>query len=182
MRAPSRPLPNVRALPERPSLAVVVRDGDPRAAIAVAVLPAGAFDAAGPRVPVALAAVTEARLAAAGLTDVTVAATWDGYRVRALLPAGASAGAGAGVERAVKALREALVTPIAKRPLGSNELLAASHKLDALARRPLHERGLEELARCTLAPVLRDGDAPPPPSVMPDRSFRVVTLKPGRSR
>ena len=75
VRAPSPPLPNVRALPERPSVAVVVREGDPRAAIAVAVLTAGAFDAAGPRVPVALAAVTEARLATAGLTDVSVAAT-----------------------------------------------------------------------------------------------------------
>lgn len=144
-------------------MAVVVREGDPRAAIAVAVLTAGAFDAAGPRVPVALAAVTEARLAAAGLTDVSVAATWDGYRVRALLPAGAGGGAGsggsAGAAATVRALREALVTPIGTGPLrvsAANELLVANDKLAALARRPLHERGLEELARCTLAPFSLD--------------------------
>ncbi len=152
---------DVRSLPLRPPLAVVVRDGDPRAALAVAVLTAGIDDEAGPRMPVALAAITEARLAAEGVRDVTVAATWDGFRVRALLPAGHD---GAPV---LRALREALLTPIAA---GAPELDAVQRKLATLARRPLHDPALLEAARCKDEPLSLDRpDAPAPPAATLER-------------
>ena len=139
---------NVRELPSRPSVAVVARDGDPRAAFAVAVLTAGVDDAAGPRVPVALAAVTEARLTAQGIRDVTVSATWDGYRVRALLPPN---GDGAALVRAV---REALLTPIAAG--ASSDVRAVERKLSSFARHALRDPTLLEAARCTDEPLSLD--------------------------
>jgi len=146
------PLPraasNVRELPARPPVAVIAREGDPRGAVAVAILTAGVDEAAGPRVPVSLAAVAEARLAAAGIHDVTVAPTWDGFRIRALLPEG---GDGTPVIRAVRA---ALLTPIASSGV---ELEAVRRKLAALARRPLTDAALADAARCVDEPALPDG-------------------------
>jgi hypothetical protein len=151
---PARLPPVVRSLPSRPPVAVVAREGDPRAALAVAVLTAGVDDAAGPRLPVALAAMTEARLAAQGVRDVTVASTWDGYRVRALLPDSAD-----GASTLVHALRGALVSPVAA---DGSDLAAAGRKLAVLARHPVHDPALVEAARCSGELVSLDASDPPP--------------------
>jgi hypothetical protein len=148
--APAVAQARLRELPARPPLATVVRDGDPRAGLAVVVLTSGVDDAAGPRVPVALAAVTEARLASDGVPNVTVAPTWDGYRVRALLPTDGDA------TKLVHALRDALLTPIA-----ATDVDAATRKLAILARRPLHDPALALMARCGDEPMATDHDAGP---------------------
>src|SRR5882672_10695478 len=70
----------------RPPVASIVREGDPRAALAVAVWTYGIASERGPQPAVALAALTQARLAARW-PEVAVIPSWEGYRVRGLLDA-----------------------------------------------------------------------------------------------
>ena len=124
----------------RPSLAVVEREGDARGAIAIAVTTAGIAPDRGAVVAVALGSLVEERLAARGIAEAGAVGGWDGWRLRALV---ASPADGA---RLVGAAREAMLAPVtAKDPA----LAAVARRLDALARRPLPDRAIIDVARCT---------------------------------
>jgi hypothetical protein len=124
----------------RPSLSVVERQGDARGAVAIAVTTHGIAVDRGAMVAVALAALVEERLAVRGMVDTAAIGIWNGWRLRALV---ASPAEGA---KLVDAAREAMLTPVA-----SNDpaLGAVARKVGALARRPLPDRALVDVARCT---------------------------------
>jgi hypothetical protein len=164
----------------RPSLAVVEREGDSRGAIAVAVTTEGIASDRGAMVAVALAALVEERLSARGvdgaspappgrgrdleraspappgrgphLDELGVIGGWDGWRLRALV---ASPGDAAEL---VDAVREAMITPIAPK---DHALAAIARKVGALARRPLPDRALIDVARCTGEAYAAGEQAPP---------------------
>ena len=129
-------LPDVRQAKDRPPVVLVSREGDPIAAISVAVVVAGA-DA---EPAVALAGVLEARLAAKNL-EATVTPSWDGVRATVLVdgPGGAKA--------ATDALRDALTMPIEEK-----DLAPAKKKLAALGVRPLRDGKLARWAKCVGSP------------------------------
>ena len=129
----------IRVAKDRPPVAVVGRDGDPRGAVAVAVLSAGVVDARDAEVATALAGLVEGRLEASGITDASVVPGWEGYRVRVLTDE-------AGAPRVLLALRQALTTPVEAAGPG---LSGARKKLAALARRPLPNPALLDAVRCT---------------------------------
>jgi hypothetical protein len=123
----------------RPPLTVLVREGDPRAAIAVAMNTEGIADDRAALVGVALAALTQERLRERGI-DSDAVGGWNGWRLRALVSSPADAGA------FVDALRAALLAPVnATEPA----LAAVARRASALARRPLRDAALADLAGCT---------------------------------
>lgn len=124
---------------DRPPLAIVLRDGDPRGAVAAAVTTSGIAPERGAEPAVALAAAIEARLEAKGIRDVTAVGGWDGYRVRALV---ASEADGAAL---VDALRSAMLTPMDGDAVA---LASAKKRVAALAHRPLPDPALLESAKC----------------------------------
>jgi hypothetical protein len=138
------------------------------------VLTAGIDDARGPEVPIALAAVVEARLAARGVRDVTVAATWEGYRVRVLLP---GAAAGGETSATVAALHDALLTPMVPSTV---EQAAVERRLEALAARPLPSAALAEVARCRDAPFGEAGAKPTSPGISTLEQWRAASHRLGR--
>ena len=138
----------VRRAEGRPPVAVLARDGDPSAAVAVSVLTLGVDPAHGAEVPVALSGIVEARLFAAGVRDVSVVPGAEGFRVRALVPTPADA------RLIVSALREALTTPVADK---GPEVDAAARKLAALARLPIPDPALRIAVECAGDPVRRKG-------------------------
>jgi hypothetical protein len=101
---------------------------------------------------VALGALVEARIAARGLADVSVVGGWGGWRLRVLV------GSPAEGSRAIEAVRAAMLAPVQK---DEPALESVSRKLSALARRPLADRALVEVARCTGEAFGTGGDAPP---------------------
>jgi len=111
----------------------VVRDGDPKGAVAVAVMTQGIAPERGAEVPVALAALLESR---AG-SGVSVVPSGDGLRARGL------AGTEAEASSLAQTLTTALLTPVAP-----TDLPAIRKKLLVLARRPLADAALEEVSRC----------------------------------
>ncbi|HEY8042072.1 MAG TPA: hypothetical protein VIF15_19850 [Polyangiaceae bacterium] len=138
----------------RPSLAVVLREGDARGALAVAVTTEGIAPERGAVPGVALAALVEARLAARGVSEVSAVGGWGGWRLRVLFPS-ASPGETAKV---VDGVRAAMLTPIvADEPA----LAAVARKVAALGRRPLADRVLVDVAECTGEAYGTGGDAPP---------------------
>jgi hypothetical protein len=125
----------VRRSEVRPSVALVVRDGDPHGAVsAVVVTAAGSYASAG------LAAVLEARLQKAGFASVVSRADRDSFRLRALLDTKDQA------DDLVTALRKALAQPIVP---GSPELGTAARRIAALKRHPLEAPIVAAIARCT---------------------------------
>lgn len=149
-RAPARTsaneslLPDVRTASGRPPVVLVVREGDPATAIAIAVTTTGVpwGDAPGddPEAATALAALVEARLKAKGV-DASVTPSWDGVRVSSLATSSAEAA------RVAAALREALMAPANESDLGP-----VRRKLTALGQRPLQDRALGRWARCVGSP------------------------------
>jgi hypothetical protein len=125
---------------ERPALAVIARQGDARAAVAVAVDTEGIAADRGATAAVALAALVEARVAERGLPDATAVGGWGGWRLRTLV------GSAAEARRAVDTVREAMLAPVTP---GEPALEAVARKLAALARRPLTDRALVGVAQCT---------------------------------
>ncbi|HEX3771850.1 MAG TPA: hypothetical protein VHV30_13330 [Polyangiaceae bacterium] len=123
----------------RPPLAVVVREGDARGALAIAVTTAGIAEERGAIAGVALAALVEARLAARGV-EVSAVGGWDGWRLRALVASPADAA------RVIDAVRAALLAPVDPH---EPALAAVARKAAALARRPLPDPALIDAARCT---------------------------------
>ncbi len=127
------------ATADHPPLEPVVREGDTRGAIAIAVSTDGIAEDRGALVGVALAALVQERLAVRGI-DATATGGWGGWRLRAL------AGSPPEASKIVDAAREALVAPVAD---DEPALAAVARKASALARRPLPDRALVDAARCT---------------------------------
>src|SRR4051812_36154967 len=90
-----------------PPVSLVTREGDPRGAVAAAVMTSGISADRGAEVAVALAALVEARLEARGVREAVATPGWDGYRVRGLVATDAE---GAALADAVRA---ALLAPVA---------------------------------------------------------------------
>jgi hypothetical protein len=126
----------------RPPIAAVIRDGDPRGAVALAMSTEGLAPERGAEVAAALAALLESR------TDralVTVTPSGLGVRARGLVASEAEAGA----------LATALAAALQK-PVTAADLPAISRKLALVARRPLADRALDLAAKCRgdlMAPV-----------------------------
>jgi hypothetical protein len=131
----------VRAAGEgRPSVTVVTREGDARAAVGVAVTTAGIASERGAVVAVALGALVEARLAERGVADARSVGGWDGWRL------GVLAGTPADAERIAVATAAAMLAPVvADEPA----MAAVASRIAALAQRPLPDRALADVARCT---------------------------------
>lgn len=151
--------------PDRPAVAAIVREGDPVGAVGVAVVTRGvAGREHGAEPAVALAALVEGRLGPRlGPTGVSVVPAWDGYRVRARVASGAT---GASV---VELVRAALLAPVT-----AADVAFVRRKLDALARRPLPDPGLEDVARCRGEPygLARPSTAAAPPGVTEIEAWR----------
>jgi hypothetical protein len=134
-------LPDVRRAKDRPPVVLVVREGDPSSAIAVAVTTAGLEGSDDdPETSVALAGVVEARLAAKGFAP-NIVPSWSGFRAAVLV------GTTEGAPAATDAIREALTASIDDR-----DVVAAKKKLAALAARPLRDASLARWARCVGSP------------------------------
>jgi hypothetical protein len=128
---------------DQPLLAAVVREGDPRPAVSVAVLTAGIDRERDPEVAAALAGAVEGRLRRAGYDDAAATPGWFGYRVRILLRSERDAA------RVGEAIRAALLSPMANDPAA---LADAAKKVTALRRRPLPDPKALDVARCTGEP------------------------------
>jgi hypothetical protein len=124
----------------RPPIAVVAREGDARGAVAVAVTTEGVAPDRGALAATSLGALVEARLGARGVADASAVGGWDGWRLRALVGSPAEAAS------LVEAVRVALLTPVSP---DEPALAAVARKAAALARRPLADRALADVARCT---------------------------------
>ncbi len=140
----------------RPSLAVVARAGDARSALAVAISTDGIAPERGAVAGVALAALIEARVArhsgGGDDADVVTVGGWGGWRLRALLPDAASAAS------LVDSIRTAMLAPVAA---NDPALPLVQHKIEALARRPLPDRALADVAECTGEAFGLGADVPP---------------------
>lgn len=124
--------PEVRAIAGHPPLAILRREGDPRPALAAAVVvegPAGASEA--------LAALIEGRLAKA-LPRASVTADRLGYRVRAAIEGEAE------IDRALDSLHRALIEPVR-----ASEMPAVLERVRARRGRVLDDEAALALARCT---------------------------------
>jgi hypothetical protein len=135
----------------RPSVTVVSREGDARGAVAVAVTTLGIAPDRGAAAGVALAALVEARVAAHTSAQVGAAGGWDGWRMRALVASPAEASA------FVEAVRTAMLAPVAA---DDPAMAAVARKTAALAARPLADRALVEIPRCTGEAFGIGSDAP----------------------
>jgi hypothetical protein len=135
----------------RPPLAVIVREGDAKGAVAVAVTTAGIAPDRGALAGVSLAGLVEARLAARGV-EVSAVGSWDGWRLRALVDSPGD------MARIVDAVRVALLTPVAA---DEAALAVVARKAEALARRPLLDPALSDVASCT-GEAYSAGDATAP--------------------
>jgi hypothetical protein len=126
---------DVRRVEGRPSVALVVRDGDPASAVGAVVL-----TSAGSYASSALAAVVEARLQKAGFAQVTTRADRDAFRVRVLL------GPDQRPSDLVAALEKALAEPVAP---GAPELALAARRVATLKRHPLEAPIAVSAAKCS---------------------------------
>ncbi len=133
VQAETRVAEDLRVVRGFPPIAVVVRDGDPRGAVAAAVMTAEIAPERGAEAAVALAAIVEARLL--GHLDAIVVPGWDGYRVKALVEDGG---------RAADAIRTAMLAPVT-----DAETERAKKKLAALSARPMRDAALLDSVRCT---------------------------------
>jgi hypothetical protein len=137
---PRTPRPSIVLGVGRPPLSLVERDGDARGAVAFAVTTEGIAPDRPALVAVALAAIIEDRIAAHGVADATAVGGWNGWRMRALVSSPADAA------KLTEIARDAMLTPIAS---ADPSLAAVARKLAALAQRPMPDRALIDVARCT---------------------------------
>jgi hypothetical protein len=136
----------------RPPLAVVAREGDARGALSVAVSTEGIAPERGALVGVALAGLVEGRLAARGIADAGAVGGWGGWRLRTLVVSPGEAA------KLVDAVRAAMLAPVTA---GEPALATVARKVAALARRPLPDRALVDVAQCTGEAFGAGGDAAP---------------------
>jgi hypothetical protein len=150
---PASPVrPAAAARQGRPPVAAVIREGDARGAIAVAVTTAGIAPERGATVGVALAALVEARLAERGIADVRAVGGWDGWRLRAL------AGTPAEAARIATAVQATMLAPV---QADEAAMAAVASRVAALAQRPLVDDALVDAARCTGEPYGTGRETPP---------------------
>jgi hypothetical protein len=152
----------------RPPLAVVAREGDARGALAIAVTTAGVAPDRGALVGVSLAALAEARLAARGI-EANAIGGFDGWRLRILI------GSPAEAAKVVEGLRSALLAPVAS---DEPALAAVGRKALALARRPVVDRALVDVAQCTGEAYGMGNDVAPMPAEL--ESWRAAANGLGR--
>jgi hypothetical protein len=134
-----------------PPLALVTREGDGRAALAVAVTTEGLAPDRGAMPAVALAALVEARLRARGL-DVTATGGWSGWRLRVLL------GSPPDLRGVVDAVRSAMLSPVTA---DDPALARVQSRSEALLHRPLADPSLGDFASCTGEAFSIPGDTTP---------------------
>jgi hypothetical protein len=138
----------MRIVNGRPPVVLVAREGDPAAAIAVAVTTTGIGFTNGasttaegdPEIASALAGLLDARFRAKGI-DAVVTPSWDGVRASALARTDTEA------VRIAESLRETM-----NAPANDGDLVAARRKLVALGQQPLRDRALVRWARCVGQP------------------------------
>jgi len=132
-----------------PNVVRIVRDGDPRAAVAMVV-----ETSSGPYASTALAALLEARLARAGFAATDSRADRDSFRVRSLVES---------ASRAVEFVNAARAALAARVVPGSPELALVVRRVAALRRRPLEAPIVQAVARCTgeLGVLLSDASIDP---------------------
>ena len=118
-----------------PHVVRIIREGDPRPAVAMVV-----ESSSGSYASTALGALLEARLARAGFAGVDSRADRDAFRVRSLVESPARAAEFVAAARAALAGR---VTP------GSPELALVVRRVAALRRHPLEAPIAQAVARCT---------------------------------
>jgi hypothetical protein len=129
--------PDLRLAKDRPPVVLVVREGDPSAAIAIAVRTP---DDDGAEAATALAGVVEARLATRGIA-ANVTPGWEGLRASVL------------AANATEARTDAdAITAALAAPVRDEDVAGAKKKLAALAMRPLADGALARWARCVGAP------------------------------
>ena len=148
-------------------MSAVVRAGDVQGALALAVTTEGISPDRGAVPGVALAALIEARMASHG--NVTTVGGWGGWRLRALLASASSAAP------LVDAIREAMLAPVAT---DDPALALVRRKVEALAQRPLPDRAMIDVARCTGEPFGLGGDAAPDAAEL--ETWRRAALGAGR--
>ena len=151
----------------RPPVSAVTRAGDAQGAIAVAVTTEGIAPERGAVPAVALAALVEARLASRA--QVATVGGWGGWRLRALVPSAA------GAAPLVDAIREAMLGPVAT---DDPAMAAVKRKVEALAQRPLADRAMVDVARCTGEPFGLGGDTSPTAQEL--EAWRVAAQGAGR--
>jgi hypothetical protein len=127
----------------RPPISAVEREGDARGALAFAVSTEAIAPERGATAAVALGALVEERLAAAGITDVALVGGWNGWRMRTLVASPTDAA------RIAAAAREAMLAPVAPK---DPALATVARKVTALMGRPLPDRALADVAECTGEP------------------------------
>lgn len=136
------PQDELRLLPGKPPVALVVRDGDPAPVVGLALTLddlGGTLARPLPEASAALAGMLEARLASVATSRVVP--SWSGVRVAAV----------ALRDKDVARVAHALVEAI-QRPAAPADLAAATKKLAALRRRPLEDAALSPYAACIGAP------------------------------
>jgi hypothetical protein len=136
----------------RPPVSAVEREGDGLGGVAIAVDTEGIAPERGAVVAVALAALVQARLAARGLGDASVVGGSTGWRLRSLVASPAEAATMVG------AAREVMLAPVAA---GDEGLASVSRAVAALARHPMADRALADVARCTGEALGRGDEAAP---------------------
>ncbi len=119
----------------RPNLVLVLRDGDPRAAVAAVVVTGGNSYAS-----TGLSALLEARLQKSGFPSVDAIANRESFRLRALVETPERAGA------FVTAVHRALATPVAR---SGPEMQLVARRLTTLRRHPVEAPIAVSVARCT---------------------------------
>jgi hypothetical protein len=135
----------MRVAADRPPVTMVVREGDPMAAVVAVVVTHG-----GSAASAALSAVVEQRLGSLGFATADARVDRDAYRVRALVASPEQAASFA------RALHRALAAPVVA---GGPEVGAARRRLEALRRRPLDAAALVAVAQCTGELGLSPGEA-----------------------
>jgi hypothetical protein len=128
-------LEDVIVHPNRPPLALLAREGDPSPAFAVAVSSEGLLPARAPELTVALTTLLEERLRPTW-PAIEARPGWEGFVLRGLTSEGALDALFVALERALKL------------PVAEPELDAIRRRLASLAKKPLPDGPLRDLARC----------------------------------
>ncbi len=129
------PADEVHLAPNRPPLALVPREGDPSAALAIAVSTEGLLASRAPEVTLAVASLVEERLRPVW-PALESRPGFEGFELRGLV-----------TEQAVDALVMAIDRAM-QGPASPTELELVRRKLATLAKKPLPDPALRELARC----------------------------------
>ncbi|APS00198.1 insulinase family protein [Pajaroellobacter abortibovis] len=135
----------VQTFSKIPPLVTIEREGDPQAAIGLAVVTLGIDSQRDTEVAIALSSLLETRLQRNGMTNITVIPMVDGYRIHRFIQ-NAEEG-----EKIISLLHQALLSPIAQ---GSEQLTALHQQMEWLQKQPSLLPSLSAMARCEGKPYL----------------------------